>query len=37
LEGANVHDPTEAFLSLTVDGNPAIMSDTSVAQIYALH
>jgi serine/threonine protein kinase/Tol biopolymer transport system component len=37
LEGANVHDPAEAFLSLTVDGNPAIMSDTSVAQIYALH
>ena len=36
LDGINVtSDGMENFLSLTVDGRPAIMSDTSVVQIYS--
>jgi hypothetical protein len=27
----------DSFVSLTADGEPAIMSHTGVAQIYALH
>jgi hypothetical protein len=27
----------DSFVSLTADGQPAIMSHTGVAQIYALH
>jgi dipeptidyl aminopeptidase/acylaminoacyl peptidase len=36
LDGLNVtSDGSENFLSLTADGQPAIMSDTSVVQIYS--
>ncbi len=36
FEGANVRDPVESFLSVTPSGQPAVMSDTSIAQIYSL-
>jgi hypothetical protein len=37
LEGINMADQVnEAFMNLTVDGDPAVMNDTSVAQIFAL-
>lgn len=37
LDGINIPDQlNEAFLNLTADGQPAIMSDTSVVQIYSL-
>jgi serine/threonine protein kinase len=37
LEGINMVDQVnESFMNLTVDGDPAIMNDTSVAQIFAL-
>jgi Tol biopolymer transport system component len=37
LEGVNDTDGFDSFLSLTPDGQPAIMSRTGVAQIYLLH
>lgn len=37
LQGINTADQlNESFLNLTADGQPAIMSDTSVVQIYSL-
>ena len=37
MDGLNVSpDELEGFLSLTADGQPAMMSDTSVVQIYSL-
>jgi len=37
LDGFNINTQTgEGFLSLTADGQPAIMNDTSVVQIYSL-
>jgi WD40-like Beta Propeller Repeat len=36
LEGVNAH-PVDALLSLTPDGQPAIMNRTGVTQIYSLH
>jgi hypothetical protein len=36
LEGVNDTDGFDSFLSLTPEGQPAIMSRTSVAQIYLL-
>ena len=37
LEGINIADQTnQSFLNLTADGQPAIMNDTSVVQIYSL-
>lgn len=38
LDGLTIKDMlNEGFLNLTVDGQPAIMNDTSVVQIYSLH
>jgi serine/threonine protein kinase/Tol biopolymer transport system component len=36
LEGVNDPRPLDSFMSLTPDGQPAIMSRTSVGQIYSL-
>jgi len=37
LDGINVEDQeNDSFLNLTADGQPAIMNDTSVVQIYSL-
>ena len=37
LDGIHVADQAnESFLNLTADGQPAIMNDTSVVQIYSL-
>jgi dipeptidyl aminopeptidase/acylaminoacyl peptidase len=38
MDGVNLRGTAgDAFLSLTANGQPALMSDTSVAQIYSLH
>ena len=36
LEGVNDPHGTDSFLSLTPDGQPAIMSRTGVGQIFSL-
>jgi serine/threonine protein kinase/Tol biopolymer transport system component len=37
VEGINPADGTESFVSLTRDGQPAVMTRTGAAQIYLLH
>jgi Tol biopolymer transport system component len=37
VEGINPADGTEGFVSLTREGQPAVMSRTGAAQIYSLH
>jgi hypothetical protein len=37
LEGVNDPNGFDSFMSLTPEGQPAIMSRTGVAQIYLLH
>ena len=37
LEGVNDPQVFDSFMSLTSDGQPAIMSRTGVDQIYSLH
>jgi serine/threonine protein kinase/Tol biopolymer transport system component len=37
LEGINPGNSTEAFMSITREGQPAVMSRTGTAQIYLLH
>jgi hypothetical protein len=37
LEGVNDPQPADSFMSLTPDGQPAMMSRTGVGQIYSLY
>ena len=37
VEGINPGNPTEQFVSITREGQPAVMSRTGAAQIYLLH
>jgi hypothetical protein len=37
VEGINPAGGTESFVSITRDGQPAVMSRTGAAQIYLLH
>jgi hypothetical protein len=37
VEGINPASGTEGFVSLTREGQPAVMSRTGAAQIYSLH
>jgi hypothetical protein len=37
VEGINPGDPVEQFVSITPEGQPAVMSRTGAAEIYSLH
>ena len=37
VEGINPGNPTESFVSVTREGQPAVMSRTGAAQVYLLH
>jgi hypothetical protein len=37
VEGINPGNSVESFVSVTLDGQPAVMNRTGAAQIYSLH